>query len=363
MTTESNTNNVFFQSLAKLAVDRSKSLVNVVAASITEEPPTSVIPEAAQGVRYAVVYNQASFDSVYAAAQLVAADGLNVVACIPHGYLDEADSLLGHDHLLVVGTELSKNTLTALHETSTSVTLFAYRDCYPWLTEKIKDRWGERLEVVFPSDDNVSELTTLTDNTAIWMTFGWLYQRSIQVSLPLIDMSRVTAMRLTSLAFPVLPDLSPVGSKAAHNEEIRYKAILFNLLPAVRTALRSKNPLQKLTEIDINTNTDAYMEHWRAMGHTYQRGSADQSFRAGSRVLSVPTIACTEMLHYDILTMSSTHHDTLVTYEDVYGLRIWRVFARDRSTRMALLSALGGHEVWMEGVCACTYTKVRTLID
>ena len=127
------------------------------------------------------------------------------------------------------------------------MTLFAYRDCYPWLTEKIKDRWGERLEVVFPSDDNVSELTTLTDNTAIWMTFGWLYQRSIQVSLPLIDMSRVTAMRLTSLAFPVLPDLSPVGSKAAHNEEIRYKAILFNLLPAVRTALRSKNPLQKLT--------------------------------------------------------------------------------------------------------------------
>lgn len=333
--------------------------------ALAHTPPVEPTEETATGsqAKTAIIYNPASFDSVFAAAQLVGSQVFADVCCIQHTPLEHADRLLaGFEQIYVVGTELSKDTMAELYNADVGLTIFSYRDGYSWLKERDASRWGERLEMRFPNDEQYSELTDLTDNTAIWLTFEWLHTHGQTKQIPLLEMSRTTALRQVSHAWPVVPDLTPIGQAVSHKEEIVYKSILFNMFPALQDALRSQTPLQKLNAIKVNQTTDSYLQHWQKMANVYGRGQIERPYKTGKHVLWVPTVACNEVLHYDLMMLASTHDRPLITYEDVAGLRIWRIFVSNRSHRLALLASIEGRMTWVDGHCVCTYTQVRELL-
>lgn len=359
-----------FVGLMKDAINSTDAMVEMVARSIRDEPVLEKVEDITESKSYCVVYNPASFDSVYAAAQLVSVIDLGITNCVAHSYLETLDNLsnVEQNTLLVCGTELSKESMISLLTgTDKKLVLFAYRDSYTWLDDRAINRWGDRLEIVKQDDEYVNELINLTDNTAIWMTYSWLYAMDIKngmtsMCLPFINASRVTAVRTSALAFPIVSDLASLGSVAPREEEIRYKSILFNMFPQLRSALRHRNPIQKLRDIELDTKTDSYLDHWRSMGQTFQRACTKQLYRAGNQSIVVPTIACTEMLHYEMISMAALHNDSIVTYEDLHGLRVWRIFTKDRSLRSKLLSAIGGRDWWIDGLCICTYTQLNSVV-
>lgn len=343
---------------------------------------------------YTIVYNPASLDSVFAASQLVACDRLNVVGTLAHSFMDDDESLLGRGNLLVCGTELSQAALEKLRLQGDEVTLFAYRDSYNWIDTKPTppakgvmaflsalvphrktwlEHWDGRLkivrqqEVVFHTGNpGVDAYTTPTlfhylDNTAICMTYEWLRLQDMAVNNSLLRESRVTAARLVSLAFPVLPDETPVGDVSTQDwqeRESNFKSILHHLLPSLRSALSGVNPRAKLRDVTLVDNEQAYLEHWRNIGRAVGRGCTIQPYRLGSTVMMARTLACPEMMHYDVLAHTVNVTRSLVTYEDAHGMRIWRVYAENRRFLLEMLKSLKGQDVWCEGPFMCTWTKV-----
>lgn len=316
---------------------------------------------------YHVVYNPASFDSVYAAATLIQNDP-RAKGCITHSFLEQLVVPQKVTKLVVVGVELSKETLNMLFTTQTHVTLFAYRDGYKWFTARMYNKWGQRLNIIWPTDEHFDPLTTLCDNTAIWMAYNWLQTGTgndvtITFVQGVLSRLQIAAMRFVAQAHPVVCDLTPVGTDDS-KEAIVYKARLFNLYPQLKAALRANQVVYALSTLVDNPDQVPYIEHWHDVGRMYKRACHAIPYKgSGGLIVTMPTMACNEDMHYHILNVACVHADNLITYEDLLGLRVWRVHIPDRSLRARVMAMIDGPETWMEGASLCTYTKVKELIQ
>lgn len=374
---------------SKEQIEQLNLLTQQIQSITKQQTPQEPVSQSGANGEYTVVYNPASLDSVFAAAQLVDALGLGVKDCIQHTFLDNPALLAGKNHLLVCGTELSRETLDAIRDGGNGmVTLFAYRNSYRWLgdffatdakgvaahwpsaAQRYRKSWAGRLALVNQRDEDHGENYSLpdffavVDNTAIALTHTWLLEQGLTVKSASLDAARVAAMCQSTLMFPLKGQAAALvheseNPKECFEKELRLKVVLYHLHSNLRCALASATPLLKLQELQPHTDDAAYMDHWRKVGQTIQRGCTERSYRSGRGVVIMPTLACTELVHHDVLDYLGAKQSSMITYEDAHGLRIWRVCAKDQSLAWSLVLCLGGKEVWSEGTYLCTYTKTE----
>lgn len=353
-------------------------------------------------VKRCIVYRADSLDATFAAAMLVDAIGHNeTVSLIPVTNDIPYDRLQQFGHAMLLGLpEISMAYMDKVRESGKRVvTVFAYQGDHPDIDavpeQAVKGlfkktpapvaQWRNRLAVCRPDTDSYGPIADAAGNTMISLAYSWIVEHELSTVAYVINQLRAFASRYVSLAPSVTDEFAKdsfgVGLRA--KDETVNKARLFNLIPKLVQAMKADRAVVAIRALDLNDDTDGYMHYWSDCFTTFARSSQNELYRlrnprglgiVGAKArakkealgqsrrrsftTTVPTMACTERQHLDMLCIAMMHNNAFVSYEDMHGLRLYRVYAKDRALANALVHSLEGEKVWSDGLGLRTYTRL-----
>lgn len=351
-------------------------------------------------VKRCVAYRADNLDATFAAAMIVDAIGhAENVAIIPVLNDVPYDRLARYEHAMLIGLpEVQQGYLnTARLNGKSKITVLAHKgthldlDAIPEAPKSLfgkgpePKQWNGRLNVVRPTTDSYGPVADAMCNTMTSVAYDWIIAHQLSlVAFSLIKM-RVFVMRYVSVT-PAFKDefKNGFGEGLKAEDERDYKAMLFNLMPKITQALKSTDrAVALLRSQDLDKDPDGYMHYWNDCFTTFSRSVRKEVYRVknptnlgivspsaratlagraqarrGRYTTSVPTIACTERQHLDMLCIAMMHSTAFVSYEDMHDVRLWRVYAKDQALCNAIVQSLEGERVWSDGLGLRTYTAL-----
>lgn len=345
-----------------------------------------------QDLKMSIVYRTSDMDSLFAVALLVdALSATTSVELVAIGESIDYAPLLKKEHLVFVGhNELPASFLEKLQKSQTKLTVFAYESDEP---APVKGGWFKKAqEPVVPYGEYIvpdrseyfGPLDYMVRNTMVDVVWQWLNQQGRVPASGALLSQRIAVMRCVSLAYPVTNNPTVgLGEGIDSREERSNKAVIYNLIPKITAALASKQPGDALRQVSLNTDVDAYAQHWSDCHMTFARSKVKHVFNITNTMgigiysreraedpaqksnalrkkitVGIGMMACSERQHLDMLGIALIHYREFITYEEMHGKRLYRIYAKDRSVRNQIAHTLKSEKVWDDGLCLRAYASL-----
>lgn len=341
----------------------------VDAVIVSETPHQVPAPTKAKRSYTAIAYNPYSLDSLLGAAQAVFHPDYEGARMIPYSQFGTTDVLNGFTDVMFVGVEITKlDFMAIMNATDVRLTLVCYRDSYDWLTSKMLEKLSDRVTLMKPNDEWISELLARTDNTAIKVVQFWTDKAQAIVPAPIKELTSL-ASRMVSQSYPILSFKTDLNEGTLESEEeMNNKARIHDAIGKLRTALSSGQVQQELLNLSFKADVDSYLSYFRHIRYTLVRSKRMGSFRMptgimSSTVVELPVIPANEMTHGDILHAALQQYSEVLTYEDVREWRVWRIYSDSVHDRRKLASIFKPVYSWSEGAVLCVLTHAKNTTD
>lgn len=393
-------------------VSANKAMVDVMAQKQAVMNVLGPVASRAQDVvrstlKTCVLYNSFNADSVFAAAMYMDATAAdNMTSCV--GYTDKIpyETLRGYRQVVCIGVpELSDSFMDHVRKNKIQLVIFAHagthedairpdiparRNWYLKTIPGVRFDDSDHIKVIYKgsNDESYGKLFDSLKGTMTFMVRDWLLQNGLTVVAPSLKKLYVPLMHMATMNFPssYANSSGAVQGKAKVSASIeaivQAKAEIFSLMPRIIAALKNHHPAHALRNMDTSVDMDAYASHWGDCVETYNRSAVSAKYvvktakGAGiikdaikgtfaavaasnkrKQTMQVMTMACGERQWLDMLAVSLMHNKSLITYEDMHGSRLWRVYAKDTNAMYAIASSLGGEQMWFDGLSVRTYAK------